>query len=466
MKNMKLKWWTSPRRWLLAVTLLALVGNLPGLRAAESFNPFTYGAQGNGTALDTAAIQKAIDAAASAGHGAQVEIPQGFSFLVGTLVLRGGIDFNLDGQLIISTNQADYSGDGVITASNAMNLTISGTGSIAGQALGFMTNYDRAGEWWLFAPWRPKMFMLIGCTNLTVRDLTFGDSPYWGLHMLGCHNVLVDHVTVRNRLDVPNCDGIDPDHCSQVEIRNCDVIAGDDAIVVKNTRQTIDYGPSRDIYVHDCSVQTQDAGLKIGTETVSDIQHVVFERCRVLSASRGICIQLRDEGGISNVVFRDIQFLARFYADPWWGRGEGISLTALPRTPQTKLGLLQDVLLTNVTGRAENSLRINGTPDSHIRNVRLENVTLTLDRWTRYPGGRYDNRPTKVLPPIEPHPTVGFNLRYVDGVILKHCTLRWGKNSAGYFTSALETDHVTGLELWDFRGQSAHPGKYAEMLIR
>ena len=452
--------------WLLGVALLAILGILPGLRAADSFNPFTYGAQGNGTALDTAAIQKAIDAAAAVGGGAQVEIPQGFSFLVGTLVLRSGIDFHLDGQLIISTNQADYSGDGVITASNAVNLQISGTGSIAGQALAFMTNYDRVGEWWLFAAWRPKMFMLVGCTNMTVRDITFGDSPYWGLHMLGCHNVLVDHVTVRNRLDVPNCDGIDPDHCSQVEIRNCDVIAGDDAIVIKNTRQTTDYGPSQNIYVHDCSVQTQDAGLKIGTETVSDIQNVVFERCRVLSASRGICIQLRDEGSISNVVFRDIQFLARYYADPWWGRGEGISLTAIPRTPQTKLGILQNVLFTNVTGRAENSLRINGTPDSHIRDVRLENVTLTLDRWTKYPGGRYDNRPTKVLQTIETHPTVGFNLRYVDGVVLKNCTLRWGKNAPEYFTSALETDHVTGLELWSFRGGPAHPEKYPEMLMR
>ena len=463
---MKLKLSTLTTPWLLGVAILAFLSALPGLPAAESFNPFTYGAQGNGMALDTVAIQKAIDAAASAGGGAQVEIPQGFTFLVGTLVLRGGIDFHLDGQLIISTNQADYSGDGVITASNAVNLQISGTGSITGQALAFMTNYDRAGEWWLFAPWRPKMFMLVGCTNMTVRDITFGDSPYWGLHMLGCHNVLVDHVTVRNRLDVPNCDGIDPDHCSQVEIRNCDVIAGDDAIVVKNTRQTTDYGPSEDIYVHDCTLQTQDAGLKLGTETVSDIRNVVFERCRVTSASRGICIQLRDEGSISNVVFRDIQFLARYYADPWWGRGEGISLTALPRTPQTKLGILQDVLITNVTGRAENSLRINGTPDSHIRDVRLENVTLTLDRWTKYPGGRYDNRPTTVLEPLETHGTAGLSIRYADGVVLRNVTLRWGKNLPEYFTSALETDHVTGLELWGFRGFSAHPGTYAEMLLR
>ena len=454
-----------PRAGSLLAAMVLLFGPA-GIRAAEAFNPFTFGATGNGLALDTAAVQHAIDAAAGAGGNAQVLIPQGFTFLVGTLVLRGGIDFDLEGELVASTNAADYAGDGVITASNALNLTISGKGAIAGRSLAFMTNYDRVGEWWLFAPWRPKMFMLTGCTNLVVRDITFGDAPYWGLHLLGCQHVLVDNVTVRNRLNVPNCDGIDADHCQQVEIRNCDVLAGDDAIVVKNTRQAHDFGPCADIYVHDCLLQSQDAGLKIGTETVSDVRNVLFEHCRVASAGRGLTIQLRDEGSVSNVVFRDIQFLARYFADPWWGHGEGISLTAIPRTPETKLGTMQDILFTNISGRSENSLRINGTPGSHIRNVRMENIFVTVDRWTKYPGGRYDNRPTKVLEPVEPHVTAGVNIRYAEGVVLKNFTLRWGKNVPEYFTYALETDQVTGLELWGFKGVSAHPERYEDMLLR
>jgi polygalacturonase len=309
------------------------------------------------------------------------------------------------------------------------------------------------------------MFMLTGCTNLEVRDLTFGDAPYWGLHMLGCHGVLVTNVTVRNRLNVPNCDGIDADHCQQMEICNCDVVAGDDAIVVKNTRQTNEFGPCANIHVHDCLLQTQDSGVKIGTETVSDVHDILFERCRITSGSRGLTIQLRDEGSVSNVVFRDLYFFARYFADPWWGRGEGISLTAIPRTPQTKLGTMQNILIQNVTGQAENSVRINGTPDSHIRNVRLENVTLTLERISKYPGGRYDNRPTKVLEPVESHATPGFNIRYADGVVLRNCTLRWGKNPPDYFTHALETDQVTGLELWGFKGVSAHPERFQDVMI-
>ena len=100
-----------------------------------------------------------------------------------------------------------------------------------------MTGFDQAGEMVAAGPFRPKIFVLTACKDLEVRDITFSEAPEWGLHLLGCEHVLVDHLKIRNRLDVPNCDGIDPDHCRDVEIRNCDIVCGDDAIVIKATRQ-------------------------------------------------------------------------------------------------------------------------------------------------------------------------------------------------------------------------------------
>ena len=431
--------------------------------AAKTFNILDFGAVGDGSTLDTAAIQRTIDAAA--GDRGQVLIPRGHKFLVATLALKGGIDFHLDGELVISTNQADYASDGVITASNAPNLKIIGRGKISGRSLSFMTSYDVANEWWLFKEWRPKMFVLTGCTNLVVRDITFGDAPFWGLHLLGCKNVLVDNVTVNNRLDVPNCDGIDPDHCQDVEIENCRVTCGDDCIVVKTTRQTNDFGPCANIRVHDCVLRTQDAGLKIGTETTSDIHDIIFERCKILSGSRGLCIQLRDEGDVFNITFRDIKFASRYFSDPWWGRGEAISFTAIPRLPATTLGRLHDIQVQNVSGHAENSIRINGTAASRIQNVRFENVRVKLDRWTTYPGGLFDNRPTKVLAPIEPHDDPGFSLRFADDIALKNCSVAWGKNLPDYFGGALEAENVSGLRLTGFKGDAAHPGRDAAVVV-
>jgi polygalacturonase len=262
----------------------------------------------------------------------------------------------------------------------------------------------------------------------------------------------VDGLTIRNFLDVPNCDGIDPDHCRDVEIRNCDVVCGDDAIVIKSTAQTTSYGPSSNIYVHDCAMTTKDSGLKIGTETVEDISNVRFERCQIRSSCRGLTIQLRDQGNVRDIHYEDIRFSARYEAAPWWGRGEAISLTAIPRTRETKVGRISGIHFRNIVGSAENSVRIDGTPESHISDVTMDHVDITLNRTTAYPGPIFDNRPTSAYPDLEAHQTPGYSIRHADNVTLQDCKLTWGPNRPDYYSNALESENVTALKLARFTG--------------
>lgn len=434
----------------------------------REFDVRDYGAAGDGTTPDTAAIQRAINEAAAAGGGARVLVRGGKRYLIGGLRLQAGIDFHLadDAELLVSARPADFPGGAAINAHAAHGLRITGTGRINGRAREFMTHYDEVDEWWRPGAFRPRLAVLTGCHDLEVRDVTFHDAPSWTLHLVGCRGVLVDRVKIRNQLDVPNCDGIDPDHCRDVEIRACDIACGDDAIVIKATRQGAAFGGCENIVVKDCVLETQDSGLKIGTETVANIRGVRFERCEIKTSCRGCTIQLRDGGDVSDIEFRDIRFVARYHSAPWWGRGEAISFTAIPRTPDTKVGTISDVRVVNVTGRAENSVRISGSPQSRIRNVRFENVAVTLDRWTRYPGAVWDNRPTTAQPDLEAHATPAIHIRHADNVTLERCRVAWGDHRPDYFTHALEAEAVTGLAHPGFQGEAAHPGRDAAIVLR
>jgi hypothetical protein len=264
-------------------------------------------------------------------------------------------------------------------------------------------------------------------------------------------------VVIRNALDVPNCDGIDPDHCRDVEIRNCDIVCGDDAIVIKATRQAVDFGDCARIVVKDCVFRTQDSAMKIGTETFSDIHDIVFERCRAVSCCRGIGILLRDSASVYNVVYRDLEFTSQYQSDPWWGRGEAISMTAIPREQGGRIGSIHDIRVDNVRIRSENSVRICGSAASRVRNVTLSNVALTMDRWTKYRGGVFDNRPTRSQPELVEYRTPGYFLEHADGVTLDRCSVAWGANRADYFSHAVEARDVTDLRIPGFIGAAAFP---------
>lgn len=70
-----------------------------------------HGATGDGTTLDTAAIQAAVEACAAAGGGIVV-LPAGGTYLSGTITLRSHVEFHVERGAVLqgSGDWADYTG--------------------------------------------------------------------------------------------------------------------------------------------------------------------------------------------------------------------------------------------------------------------------------------------------------------------------------------------------------------------
>ncbi len=384
------------------------------------YNILDYGAVGDGAANDGPAIQRAIDACSQAGGG-RVLFPGGRVYSSGHVALRSNVEVHLEMGAVwkASSDLKDYYSlrelpeslereGGVpsyvnceyagrpylvfIHAFDVENAAITGFGVIDGNEsifYGTDTKYHIEGS---FYPRVPVLF-LEAVRHLTIRDIRIQGSAFWTLHMVGCEDVLIDGIRILNNLRMANCDGIDPDHCRNVRITNCHVECGDDAIVLKNTADHMQYGPTENVLISNCTLVSTSAGIKFGTEGEDDFRNVCVTNCSISNSNRGISLQIRDKGNVENVMFSNITIETRRFSYQWWGRAEAISLTAADRKPGVKAGKIRNVTFRDIHCRGENGILLFGSPDNWIENIAFENVSVELKRRSKWEIEGYDRRP-------------------------------------------------------------------------
>src|SRR6202789_3774527 len=93
---------------ILSALTLATMSAGPAMAAGKVCNVKSYGAKGDGTTKDTAAIQKAIDACAAGKGGGTVVVPAG-TYLIAPIQLKSNIILHLakDATLLSSPDHAD-----------------------------------------------------------------------------------------------------------------------------------------------------------------------------------------------------------------------------------------------------------------------------------------------------------------------------------------------------------------------
>lgn len=370
------------------------------------YNIIDFGADRTGKTVCTEAIQKAID---ECEEGGTVYVPSG-TFVSGALYLKGNMTLCVDGILMGSAELSDYpikrygfeglESDCYSSLINTYdgdheNIVIRGHGTIDanGAELRKKQLADNNG--------RPGRAVCIRNTKgLYLKDITIRQSPAWCLHTLYCENVILNNVTINTKYDetgkpysnIVNGDGFDPDSCMNVYVFNCSITSEDDCIAIKSGRNEEGRRigiPSENIFISGCRFRA-GFGVAVGSEMSGSVRNVHVRDCIFEDTYSVASIKPpRPRGGrVENILyercihkngsteFSDCQyFRGAINIDMFYGSNDVDIETAAEvneTTPVIDGVCLRDITTETITG---NAVFIAGLPESHIKNLTLENIT-------------------------------------------------------------------------------------------
>ena len=419
------------------------------------------GARGDGQVNNTAIFQKAIDDCHAAGGGT-VLVEHG-AYVTSTLILKSNVSIQVEQGAAIkaSTKMEDYTfSKGIYSTETDVpvlfygekleNITFCGRGLIDGQAehtwepLREIDNFiateteiaKNAGiEMSRAYAKDPKVSLiyLTDCKNVTFRDLRLERSPNWTVHLANCENVLAVDLYIFSSLDKGvNADGLDIDGCKGVRVANCNIITGDDAICLKSTNKNGKYFPCQDVTVTNCTLISTSTALKIGTESHGDFINIIFTNSTISNTNRGIGIFVRDGATVDRVMFSNLTIECNRKHFNWWGDGDPIRFVLLKRKPDSRLGMIKNVQVSNVVAKGQGTCLIAGFAGKNISNINLSNVDITMEA-----EGLKDKRATAVL-----------KVENVDNLVMDQVQLRFSsENHEPKWTHLLHLNNIKGCKV-------------------
>jgi polygalacturonase len=130
---------------------------------------------------------------------------------------------------------------------------------------------------------RPSMVEFVDCTDVLMQDYLVVNTPFWIHHPVNSRNLHFNRV----RMDSigPNSDGIDPESCDTVLVNGCEFNTGDDCIAIKSGKnRDTQYGPTRNVLIQHCVMNSGHGGITLGSEMAAGIEHVYAQNIEFRNA--------------------------------------------------------------------------------------------------------------------------------------------------------------------------------------
>ncbi len=284
---------------------------------ARVYNVRDFGAKGDGKAMDTAALQSAIDACTRDGGGT-VLVPAGI-FQIGTTELKSNVTLHIaaaatllgsaDGKQYHAVDAIPLHGDTTLVDGNwallfavhAKNVTIEGPGTIDGQGYQFHSPVrGQAPPSGIGGSKRPYHVLAYQCEGLTIRNLDLLDCAYHSIRVIQSKRVHMDTLYIHNRVNGNN-DGFHFISAQFVTISNCIVMSQDDACAL--------FGSCQNVTVTNSFFSTRWSVFRFGG---GDVRNIAVSNC-VLHQVYGCPIKFQGNPGstydnlsFSNIVLDDV----------------------------------------------------------------------------------------------------------------------------------------------------------------
>jgi polygalacturonase len=385
------------------------------VNASEWFNVRKFGAVGDGSTLDTAAINKAIEAAAAAGGGT-VFFPAG-TYASYSIRLKSFVALYLDpgATILAASTPMDGMASGGYDAAEPQgvwepyqdyghnhwhnslmwgegihDVAILGPGLIWGKGLSRGHDTEKS----LPDTKKPgvgnKAIALKNCHNVILRDFSILQGGWFGILATGVDNLTIDNLKIDT-----NRDGIDIDCCRGVHVSNCTVNSPwDDGICPKSSFALGYARATENVTIANCYVTgnyeigsvldgtwkrlgtdfkvTPTGRIKCGTESNGGFKNIAISNC-VFESCRGLALETVDGAQCEDITFTGITMRDVRNAPMFLRLG-----TRMRGPKEAQPGTLKRVILSNITSSGASQLPsiIAGVPGHAVEDIKISDVYL------------------------------------------------------------------------------------------